>query len=192
MEGERMVRFLVTAGLLGLVFGAGWYLAERRQVAVQPSSDLSVMTYRDELPTDNTHAKQFTFTIPENTVIKRVGEGEGGPALDYDFLTVTKNPRVYEPQGAPGLTLTVTNASFKQGLDEQKTIDDLFRDLEAKEKDSSGVDVSNLTRRTVKGHEWARYEVGGFCEGKVAERSEEHTSELQSQSNLVCRLLLEK
>src|SRR2546430_17282290 len=28
--------------------------------------------------------------------------------------------------------------------------------------------------------------------GKVALRSEEHTSELQSQSNLVCRLLLEK
>src|SRR5688572_32772026 len=31
---------------------------------------------------------------------------------------------------------------------------------------------------------WAR--VGGY------DRSEEHTSELQSQSNLVCRLLLEK
>src|SRR2546430_10941733 len=29
---------------------------------------------------------------------------------------------------------------------------------------------------------------GGLCE----QRSEEHTSELQSQSNLVCRLLLEK
>src|SRR5688572_31603186 len=28
--------------------------------------------------------------------------------------------------------------------------------------------------------------------GIVASRSEEHTSELQSQSNLVCRLLLEK
>src|SRR2546430_10318914 len=28
--------------------------------------------------------------------------------------------------------------------------------------------------------------------GRVDERSEEHTSELQSQSNLVCRLLLEK
>src|SRR2546430_13691904 len=27
---------------------------------------------------------------------------------------------------------------------------------------------------------------------KAADRSEEHTSELQSQSNLVCRLLLEK
>src|SRR5438270_10225348 len=28
--------------------------------------------------------------------------------------------------------------------------------------------------------------------GRLLERSEEHTSELQSQSNLVCRLLLEK
>src|SRR3989475_11692433 len=28
--------------------------------------------------------------------------------------------------------------------------------------------------------------------GPIADRSEEHTSELQSQSNLVCRLLLEK
>src|SRR2546427_4170493 len=32
-------------------------------------------------------------------------------------------------------------------------------------------------------------EIGGSAE---EERSEEHTSELQSQSNLVCRLLLEK
>src|SRR2546430_5248098 len=29
-------------------------------------------------------------------------------------------------------------------------------------------------------------------DGRAGERSEEHTSELQSQSNLVCRLLLEK
>src|SRR5688572_7423256 len=32
----------------------------------------------------------------------------------------------------------------------------------------------------------------GIYTGKTANRSEEHTSELQSQSNLVCRLLLEK
>src|SRR2546430_9400714 len=31
-----------------------------------------------------------------------------------------------------------------------------------------------------------------IVEGRIRERSEEHTSELQSQSNLVCRLLLEK
>src|SRR2546427_8836660 len=32
----------------------------------------------------------------------------------------------------------------------------------------------------------------GSFYGELRERSEEHTSELQSQSNLVCRLLLEK
>src|SRR2546430_7224016 len=31
-----------------------------------------------------------------------------------------------------------------------------------------------------------------FCRIASSDRSEEHTSELQSQSNLVCRLLLEK
>src|SRR2546430_13062970 len=35
-------------------------------------------------------------------------------------------------------------------------------------------------------------ESGGRCAPVAARRSEEHTSELQSQSNLVCRLLLEK
>src|SRR2546427_3723775 len=34
--------------------------------------------------------------------------------------------------------------------------------------------------------------VAGSANACVATRSEEHTSELQSQSNLVCRLLLEK
>src|SRR2546427_11383409 len=34
--------------------------------------------------------------------------------------------------------------------------------------------------------------VAYYRKGEFLERSEEHTSELQSQSNLVCRLLLEK
>ena len=33
---------------------------------------------------------------------------------------------------------------------------------------------------------------GGTIAGTLATRSEEHTSELQSRTNLVCRLLLEK
>src|SRR6266853_2955248 len=37
-----------------------------------------------------------------------------------------------------------------------------------------------------------RLRVRGLIEAPPVERSEEHTSELQSQSNLVCRLLLEK
>src|SRR2546430_12978575 len=36
-----------------------------------------------------------------------------------------------------------------------------------------------------------RGEVARFLEQRRARRSEEHTSELQSQSNLVCRLLLD-
>src|SRR5688572_31070403 len=37
-----------------------------------------------------------------------------------------------------------------------------------------------------------RHQVGAVEEQPRVDRSEEHTSELQSQSNLVCRLLLEK
>src|SRR2546427_3684437 len=37
-----------------------------------------------------------------------------------------------------------------------------------------------------------QYRVPGPEQVQLAGRSEEHTSELQSQSNLVCRLLLEK
>src|SRR2546430_9167085 len=37
-----------------------------------------------------------------------------------------------------------------------------------------------------------RKDLKGDIRGETGGRSEEHTSELQSQSNLVCRLLLEK
>src|SRR2546430_12006290 len=41
-------------------------------------------------------------------------------------------------------------------------------------------------------HEWNSISHLNGYEGNPEARSEEHTSELQSQSNLVCRLLLEK
>src|SRR5256886_12025580 len=49
-------------------------------------------------------------------------------------------------------------------------------------------------RRTTVGGTSKRVNVCTSCikAGKITRRSEEHTSELQSQSNLVCRLLLEK
>src|SRR2546430_13278971 len=43
-----------------------------------------------------------------------------------------------------------------------------------------------------RGRVWSGYPWGGRRTDVGATRSEEHTSELQSQSNLVCRLLLEK
>src|SRR2546427_4625089 len=48
---------------------------------------------------------------------------------------------------------------------------------------AAGLAVAVIARDEVEGRRWS--EDGG-------QRSEEHTSELQSQSNLVCRLLLEK
>src|SRR2546430_7437219 len=48
--------------------------------------------------------------------------------------------------------------------------------------------------RTTSTCSWGASEAarGRTCRRSTAGRSEEHTSELQSQSNLVCRLLLEK
>src|SRR2546430_7285544 len=72
---------------------------------------------------------------------------------------------------------------------------------------SAEVGAAGLTRRVLNGDVAGRADVDGVrlarrshmdvnreTEGSQAEhrRSEEHTSELQSQSNLVCRLLLEK
>src|SRR5688572_33420447 len=51
----------------------------------------------------------------------------------------------------------------------------LFRSL-ANDRRASGLDVLGIANELK----------------RIAHRSEEHTSELQSQSNLVCRLLLEK
>src|SRR2546430_7469598 len=53
---------------------------------------------------------------------------------------------------------------------------------------SQGVDWRDANRR----RRQARQPAGPALARSHARRSEEHTSELQSQSNLVCRLLLEK
>src|SRR5256886_10244048 len=47
-------------------------------------------------------------------------------------------------------------------------------------------------RRFLHGHDHGVPEGGVALVGAAHHRSEEHTSELQSQSNIVCRLLLEK
>src|SRR2546430_13316863 len=54
-------------------------------------------------------------------------------------------------------------------------------------------DALPISHRGVSGAAYRRRIVAGGCAGwQTRRRSEEHTSELQSQSNLVCRLLLEK
>src|SRR2546427_9011571 len=52
--------------------------------------------------------------------------------------------------------------------------------------------VAPHVRVNVLGPGWVETAYGAELDPAVKGRSEEHTSELQSQSNLVCRLLLEK
>src|SRR2546421_426777 len=52
--------------------------------------------------------------------------------------------------------------------------------------------LQNFDTGTISGAAFARMTVAPTDEFRVSGRSEEHTSELQSRSDLVCRLLLEK
>src|SRR2546427_6895330 len=61
--------------------------------------------------------------------------------------------------------------------------------LHAKRHSGSQCCGSKGVRRACGTGRWTDY---GCAPHTFASRSEEHTSELQSQSNLVCRLLLEK
>src|SRR5256885_6144503 len=67
----------------------------------------------------------------------------------------------------------------------------LFRSRRRAEAKRAGADAHLRSSRAVKGY---RIEASDDSIGHVAgfHRSEEHTSELQSPCNLVCRLLLEK
>src|SRR2546430_11483101 len=67
----------------------------------------------------------------------------------------------------------------------------LFRSSRGPSPDSSPSGPAAQTLRSAHGQ--GRFRSSVKCVfGVAATRSEEHTSELQSQSNLVCRLLLEK
>src|SRR5262245_62641679 len=58
--------------------------------------------------------------------------------------------------------------------------------------DNDVVDLSNLQRQVAHSNERIGVPKVDSAETSIHERSEEHTSELQSLRHLVCRLLLEK
>src|SRR5688572_32471224 len=71
----------------------------------------------------------------------------------------------------------------------------LFRSRRRRSRPRSRSCVQWAKRRQSKRSDYRSRRVGSGCRNERAHRlrrSEEHTSELQSQSNLVCRLLLEK
>src|SRR2546430_12963258 len=71
----------------------------------------------------------------------------------------------------------------------------LFRshDADVRLDGAEGIVLRRGGLRRGEGVEQGRFaDVGETDDAEAEHRSEEHTSELQSQSNLVCRLLLEK
>src|SRR5256885_6055147 len=68
----------------------------------------------------------------------------------------------------------------------------LFRSIE--NKPGAGASMGVMEMRTAKpdGYRLTLAPVSIFRQPHIQKRSEEHTSELQSPCNLVCRLLLEK
>src|SRR2546430_13263733 len=69
---------------------------------------------------------------------------------------------------------------------------DLLTPVSAYLRIAQGARYSFLLESVEGGEKIARYTFAGAHPEEIFRRSEEHTSELQSQSNLVCRLLLEK
>src|SRR2546430_6755496 len=65
----------------------------------------------------------------------------------------------------------------------------LFR---SQRQDRQGHHARGRHRALLRDHELEHRRGPPLHGGRIEGRSEEHTSELQSQSNLVCRLLLEK
>src|SRR2546430_12198677 len=71
----------------------------------------------------------------------------------------------------------------------------LFRSRRDIVENGSTDGTLEIARGLAEAHDWIKklgMASGARYELQRGERSEEHTSELQSQSNLVCRLLLEK
>src|SRR5690606_41548297 len=93
------------------------------------------------------------------------------PLLPYTTLFRSRPARTPFPPGNPQRTATMETPARKQrGADK-----------------TARIPIKIVPAERLKKPEWIRIKLGAGME-----RSEEHTSELQSRENLVCRLLLEK
>src|SRR2546430_3252538 len=94
----------------------------------------------------------------------------------------------------PSSTLFPSTTLFRSGLDAAGKADDHVPAVAGQALQRSRGDVAAHAVE----HQVDAPSAGGVEHGSnevataIVDRSEEHTSELQSQSNLVCRLLLEK
>src|SRR2546430_7072170 len=93
----------------------------------------------------------------------------------------------------PRSTLFPYTTLFRSKIGRLKSTNDRLRASQPKAAGTRTVDFGQEARRVdVGAHSTGRLPMKRLMIFPFAARSEEHTSELQSQSNLVCRLLLEK
>src|SRR5256886_6078358 len=85
----------------------------------------------------------------------------------------------------PRSTLFPYTTLFRSRTAGERRVEDGFRSRDSCQRARPGLDLLLRDYPFARGRQEARPQ-------DVHDRSEEHTSELQSQSNLVCRLLLEK
>src|SRR2546427_2399319 len=161
-----------------------------------------------------------TISKDENRMASEEGMALGRRIVDaLNTGNLTAIDEVFAPgyvDRTPNPGTTPDREGFKQGLTKFRTAFPDFRYTIEDEIVVGDKLVHRLTGRgTQKGEfqgvpatgkyaSWSEIHIGRVANGKVVEhwglgdqlgmmqRSEEHTSELQSQSNLVCRLLLEK
>src|SRR3989475_9004666 len=118
----------------------------------------------------------------------RLGREQGGGGHDLAGLAVAA---LDDLEIEPGLLHPAAGRSFPRRLDGR----DGFARGSGHRRDAGADRPAIEMHRAGSAQRRAAAELGAGQSDDVAqypERSEEHTSELQSQSNLVCRLLLEK
>src|SRR2546427_2107393 len=98
--------------------------------------------------------------------------------MALDYLRRQERENSYRTHGVDVETLEIPDSRSPERL--------LFESQAIRLIDQALDEVPPKTRET-----FELYRIKGLTQRQIA-RSEEHTSELQSQSNLVCRLLLEK
>src|SRR5687768_957726 len=101
------------------------------------------------------------------------------------------NAKEPEIQALPDEALRSKTIEFRQRLANGETLEDLLPDAFAVVREA-GKRTLNMRHFDVQLIGGVVLHRGKIAEMKTGERSEEHTSELQSRLHLVCRLLLEK
>src|SRR2546427_1178031 len=122
-----------------------------------------------------THDQEEALTMSDRVAVMRGGQTEqvGTPA------------ELYESPVSPFVADFVGESNFLDGV-----VISTSPDGRAVVRAEGGLELRGTSRESL--HVGQRVVAAVRPEKIVPQRSEEHTSELQSQSNLVCRLLLEK